>query len=64
MEPEPVADGLRGGFGGVEEVPAGGYAVDAEEVWGGAECEEVDAAEDGVGEGQEEDGGGGHCGGW
>ena len=62
MEPESVADRLRGGFGGVEEVPAWRYGVDAEEVWGGAECEEVDAAEDGRGERKEEDGGGGHCG--
>lgn len=32
MEPEAVADGEGGGFGGVEEVPAWGEVFDTEEV--------------------------------
>lgn len=64
MEPETVADGVRGCFGGVEEVPAGWEVFDAEEAGGGGECDEVDAYEEGWGEREEEQGGsaggGGH----
>lgn len=43
MEPETVADGVGGGFGGVEEVPAWREVLDPGEACGGGECEEVDA---------------------
>jgi len=55
VEPETGAEGEGGGFGGVEEVVAGGQVFDAEEAGGGRECEEVDAAEEGVGKGEEEE---------
>lgn len=58
MEPDTVADGVGGCFGGVEEVPAGWEVFDTEEAGGGSECEEVDADEEGWGEREEEQGGG------
>ncbi len=50
MEPEAVAEGEGGGWGGEEEVKPRGEAFDAEEGGGCGEGEEVYAAEDGRGE--------------
>ena len=55
MEPEAVAEGVRGGGAGEEEVEAGGEVFDALEAGGGSEGEEVDAAESVGGEVEEED---------
>ncbi len=56
MEPKTVADGVGCCFGGEDEVVAWGEVLDAVEIGGGGEGEEVDGAEDLRGEGEEEDG--------
>ena len=56
MAPETVADRVGGRFGGENEVVAWGEILDAVEIGGGGEGEEVDGAENLRGEGEEEDG--------
>lgn len=56
MEPETVADRVGGRFGGEYEVVPWREILDAVEIGGGGEGEEVDGAENLRGEGEEEDG--------